>query len=78
MTIQIQDLSVSNDLSQSAMSAVRGGDVRTTGVDEVGLLTENRNPNNHPPTAQVGGVSAVQPVTVATLWNEMFGSIAPV
>jgi hypothetical protein len=24
--------------------------VRTTGVDEVGLLTENRQPNTKPPT----------------------------
>jgi hypothetical protein len=26
------------------------GGVRTTGVDEVGLLTENRQPNTKPPT----------------------------
>ncbi len=31
-----------------AVSAI--GAVRTTGVDEVGLLTENRQPNIKPPT----------------------------
>jgi hypothetical protein len=71
--LAIKDLSASNELDMREMSAVRGGGIRTTGVDEVGLLTENRQPNAHPPTAQ-----AVQPVTIATLWNEMFGSIAAV
>jgi hypothetical protein len=72
----ITDLNRNDEIATSRMSAVRGG-VRTTGVDEVGLLTENRQPNNKPPTGgRVQGVSAVQPVTITTLSNEMFGSIA--
>ncbi len=36
-------------LKEEDLQQVVGG-VRTTGVDEVGLLTENRQPNTKPPT----------------------------
>jgi hypothetical protein len=35
---------------EDLQGVVGGSDVRTTGVDEVGLLTENRQPNTKPPT----------------------------
>jgi hypothetical protein len=44
------DKTVTQLTEEALLGAVGGGDaVRTTGVDEVGLLTENRQPNN-PPT----------------------------
>jgi hypothetical protein len=61
VTIQIKDLT---GVLEIEMTAVRGGFPRTNGTDEVGVLTENRQPNNPPPSGQIFG--------------SIFGSIAPV
>jgi hypothetical protein len=39
------------DLGEARTAQPKANDrVRTTGVDEIGLLTENRQPNTNPPT----------------------------
>jgi hypothetical protein len=48
-TGDIQLDKTSAELTEKDLQESVGG-VRTTGVDEVGLLTENRQPNKKPPT----------------------------
>jgi hypothetical protein len=47
--MKIENVSDIRELSEAEVGSVAGG-VRTTGVDEVGLLTEQRPPDTKPPT----------------------------
>jgi hypothetical protein len=65
MTIQIKDLTASETID---MSAVRGGHIATT-------WNTDANGNEIQPPCDF---CAPKPITMADLWNQMFGGIAPV